>query len=112
MAKEITIGITRKPSTDEYRVFWKEGKKDIESKAYYTDDALDAVNTLESIRNSSPEVEVSTAKVTQNLIQKYGVSEGIEPYDMSHRQAQEFHRESRECRETPHMKRMREYGVG
>ena len=41
----VTIGIARSPE-DEYRVFWKEGNKDIEAKAYYTDDPEDAVNTL------------------------------------------------------------------
>lgn len=112
MTNQITIGITKKPSTGEYRVFWKEGNKDIESRAYYTDDPLDAVNTLQSIQDRHPEANISSAKFTNNLITKYFGSDKEVPYDMSDRQAMELAEEERECRETPHRRQQRLYGVG
>jgi len=123
MVKEITVGITRKPETDEYRVFWKEGNKYVESKAYYTNEPLDAVLTLGSVfrraKKNGAQISVSDSKYTQKLVDKYG-HEGIftdipeleVPYDMSDRQAQEFSREDTEARMSPHMRMMREYGVG
>lgn len=75
---EITIGISKRPITGEFVVFWKEGNKTYENKAYYTDDPLDAVNTLESILSANQKVgrniKVSTGSTTETLIRKYGGS--------------------------------------
>ena len=73
----VVIGITKKPETGEYRVFWKENGKDNEAKAYYTDDPQDAVNSLLSILERqegiwpTKVVHVSDARTTQNLLGKY-----------------------------------------
>jgi len=72
----VTIGITRVSDTDEYRVFWKDEQgRDVEAKAYYTDDPEDAVNTLidtiERAQASGIEVELTKTQYTKMLISKY-----------------------------------------
>ena len=62
--------------TGEFRVFWKdESGKDVESKAYYTDDPEDAVDTLYDIssklKDTGVEYLISDDKVTGNLLEKY-----------------------------------------
>lgn len=76
----VVIGISKKPSTGEYRVYWKENGKDSEAKAYYTDYPIDAVETLFDIETRSQlagiPVRVSDDRVTSFLISKYASSFG------------------------------------
>ncbi len=70
-----TVGITYNLDTNEYRVFWKdEQNRDIESKAYYTDDADDAVETLVAIveraQAQGDEVQISKGELTRDLINR------------------------------------------
>ncbi len=71
-----TIGIIRVPDTDEYRVFWKDERgKDIEAKAYYTDDPEDAANTmiciLEEAQAKGQDTKLASTELTLRLISKY-----------------------------------------
>lgn len=71
-----TVSITRVSDTDEYRVFWEnERGRDVEAKAYYTDDPEDAVDTLidtiERAQASGIEVELAKTQYTKNLVSKY-----------------------------------------
>jgi len=71
----VKIGITYQPSTNEYRVFWNENNIDVEAKAYYTDDAEDAVNTLidtiERAQTTHTEVRLTDTQYTKILVAKY-----------------------------------------
>ena len=71
----ITVGITKKVSTGEYRVFWKAWGKDIEDKAYYTPDAEDAVftlmATLESTLDLGLPIKMTDARYTIDLVARY-----------------------------------------
>lgn len=71
-----TVGIVRVSDTDEYRVFWiDERGRDVEAKAYYTDDEEDAVNTLidviERAQAAGEEVQMSPTQYTKLLVSKY-----------------------------------------
>ena len=76
----VMIGISKVPGTDEYRVYWKENGRDSESKAYYTDDSLDAVGTLLNIstRNEVKGIptKVSGDRTTSSLIRHWNASFG------------------------------------
>ena len=76
----VEIGITRKPSTKEFRVFWKENGRDVEAKAYYTDFLTDAVETLYDIESRNEKAgipaKVSTSKLTSKLVRSYNESFG------------------------------------
>ena len=71
----ITIGITQNLEFNEYRVYWHENGRDIESKAAYETDATAAVGTLlaavDHAESLGLEVEVSDAAYTRKLIQQY-----------------------------------------
>ena len=71
----VTVGIKYLSTTDEYRVFWQVDNKDDEAKAYYTDDAEDAVNTLidtiERAQASGTDVKMADAQYTKILVGKY-----------------------------------------
>ncbi len=71
----ITVGITKKASTGEYRVFWKAWGRDIEDKAYYTSDAEDAVYTLIAILKETLDlglpIKMSDARYTIDLVARY-----------------------------------------
>jgi len=71
----ITVGITRIPSTSEYRVFWKDGNRYSEARSGYTDDPEDAVNTLLSTYQTAKErgfnIKITNADFTKGLINRY-----------------------------------------
>jgi hypothetical protein len=71
----ITVGITRKSETNEYRVFWRENGVDSEDKAAYTDDPQDAVftaiATIRRAREYGYNVELSNAKYTIAMFVKH-----------------------------------------
>ncbi len=67
----VVVGITRQPEWNQYKVFWKDGNKDDEAKAYYTDDPEDAVNTLIAVLSGHPETTMTEARTTINLVNKY-----------------------------------------
>ena len=71
----VEIGISKKPSTGEFRVFWKENGKDIEARAYYTDwwqDAVDTLLTIELHNNASGiPTSISSGKSTTSLLRRY-----------------------------------------
>ena len=102
----ITIGITYDDSTEEYRVFWKEDGRDIEAKAYYTDDPEDAVQTMNSIvrqaLDSGIEPKVSVDAETRRQIGEYVP---VEPEKESIRWTQEklarFEREYERRKDDP-----------
>lgn len=75
MVSDVTLGITKKEG--EYRVFWNEDRKDDEGKAYYTNDAYDAVLTMVSMEGEAikmgKSVKFSDAKFTQSLLRKFDV---------------------------------------
>lgn len=76
----VEIGITKRPSTGEYRVFWKENGRDIEARAYYTNDYVDAVDTLFNIEDQNRTIgiptRVSDSRSTMSLVRKYNESFG------------------------------------
>lgn len=63
-----------KPSTGEYRVFWKDNNRFDEPKTYYTDDLEDAVNTLITIyeegKSQGLDIVISDARSTVDLISR------------------------------------------
>lgn len=71
----VTIGITRKADTDEYKVYWRENGRYNEARTYYTDDPEDAVfaliDIIERSREAGEDAEPSNARFTLDLISRY-----------------------------------------
>ncbi len=76
----IKVGITKTRdgggyTTGEYRVYWMENGRYDESKASYTDDPQDAVDTLVAIhrRHSDlgEDIAISDAKFTRDLMRRF-----------------------------------------
>lgn len=71
----VTVGISYKPSVAEYRIFWRTYGKDDESKAYYTDNPDDVVQTLEQVVDSSRKqgvnVKLSEDAFTRRMLEDY-----------------------------------------
>jgi hypothetical protein len=118
----VTLGISSRPEWEEYVVFWKEGKKILDGPSMHIDKtgpdpkqeaAAALINSYNWAKKNGFKVSISDSKLTQSLLRGYKdpVSAPV-PYDMSERQAQEFSRESQECKGSPHMRMNREYGVG
>lgn len=76
----VTIGITKVRDTGEYRVFWRDGRRDDEGKAGYTDDALDAVGSMYATyryaKAQGIPIQISDARYTRSLVEKFDASQG------------------------------------
>lgn len=68
----IEIGVSKVYSTGKYRVWWREDGRYDEAKAYYTDDAEDAVVTLLDIQRRYPSAYISEGVYTRGLLNRYG----------------------------------------
>jgi hypothetical protein len=126
----VTIGVSVRPEWNEYVVFWKEGNKILDGPSAHIDRGHtkeDRYNAIEEVRMTLQDkfewarkngfnVRISPSKLTQGFLpSNYNlVDTKIKeiPYYMSDSQAAEFAEEARECRETPHMRQQRLYGVG
>jgi hypothetical protein len=78
----VVVGVTR-PKQVDYRVFWKDNGKDIEAKAYYTDNITDAVQTM-FYMSKTYGANISGDEFTQRCIRStgqqffYGESKGVQ----------------------------------
>lgn len=77
--KKVTIGITKRPATGEFVVFWKEGNKCDEGKACYENAQKDAAGTLKATakwaKKKGYQVKISKAVATERIMKKYGRSD-------------------------------------
>lgn len=81
--KLVTIGL-QKTEYGQYRIYYKENGRDIDSKACYVDDYIDAFLTLQRIYRDvamkGHEVKIATSKVLDEVTRKYNkFTEGDNP---------------------------------